>query len=101
MTWVHRLEAAQQISAICLLAQVQGDQLRANLSSTCMLSINLRMGKRGMRVSTDFRQNQVCSGCMAMTQRIVVYIGTSGVSPERFILVIATATLPQASMPVY
>ena len=48
-----------------------------------------------MYESRDFRHYWACSGLMAMTQRIVVYIGTSGVSPESFILVIATAAPPQ------
>ncbi len=46
MTRVNGLEAAQQVSAICLLTQVEGDQLCPDLSRTCKLRIYLSLGRR-------------------------------------------------------
>ena len=74
MTRVYGLETAQQICTIGLLAQVEGDELCADLSNTLVLSSDLSPDKRRTRYQHDSVDSGAGCGSEAMTQRIVVYI---------------------------
>ena len=51
MTRVYGLEAAQQVGAVCLLTQIQGNKLCPYLSNTCLLSTYLTSGNAGQQTA--------------------------------------------------